>query len=96
MASDKEQMMSSANYYAGLVSSAKSACSEAKSHLLVAQSKVQGNWTGESGDAMSQALSDLSSEINTIYADLAALESQMRAHTNSIYNNWPEEDISKT
>ena len=96
MASDKEQMMSSANYYAGLVSSAKNACSEAKSCLNSAKSTIQGSWKGESGDAMAQALLNLSSEINAIYQGLATLEKQMRTHANSIYNNWPEDDISET
>lgn len=96
MASDKEQMLSSANYYAGLVASAKNACSEAKTSLTSAQSTVQGSWKGEAGDAMAQALLDLASEINTIYEGLATLESQMRSHAQGIYNNWPEEDISET
>ena len=96
MASDKEQMMSSANHYAGLVASAKNACSEAKTLLTSAQSTIQGSWKGESGDAMAQALLDLSAEINSIYQGLASLESQMRSHANGIYNNWPEEDISET
>jgi uncharacterized protein YukE len=95
MASDKEQMMSSANHYAGLVASAKNACSEAKTFLTNAQSTVQGSWKGESGDAMAQALLNLSAEINTIYQGLVSLESQMRTHANRIYNNWPEEDISE-
>lgn len=96
MASDKEKMLTSANYYAGLVASAKKACSEAKVSLNNGHSVVQSNWKGESGDAMAQALNDLLSELNSICKDLAELESQMRSHTKSIYDNWPEEAISET
>jgi len=96
MAADKNQMLSSANYYAGLVSSAKNACSEAEALLNSAQATVQGGWKGESGDAMVQALLSVKSEISTIYSSLASLESQMRTHAQGIYNNWPEEDISET
>ncbi|MBE6947725.1 MAG: hypothetical protein E7454_05695 [Ruminococcaceae bacterium] len=96
MASDKEEMMNSANYYAGLVASAQNACSEARIFLTRAQATVQGSWKGEAGDAMAQALLDLSAEIGAIDQGLVALESQMRTHTNSIYNNWPEEDTSET
>ncbi len=94
MAADKDQMLKSANYYAGLVAAAKNACSEAKSSLGTAQNTVANSWTGESGDAMSQVLLDLATEIGTIQSELAALESEMRAHAQSIYNNWPEEEIS--
>ncbi len=96
MASDKEQMMSSANYYAGLVASAKNACFDAKASLVSTQSTVQDSWRGEAGDAMAQALFNLSAEINAIYNGLASLESQMRSHAQGIYNSWPEEEISET
>ena len=96
MASDKEQMMSSANHYAGLVASAKNACSEAKTLLNNAQSTIRGSWKGEAGDAMAQALINLSAEIYAVYEGLASLESQMRSHAQEIYNSWPEEDISET
>lgn len=95
MASDKEQMMSSANYYAGLVAAAKSACLEAKTSLTSAQATVQENWKGEAGDAMAQALLDLLTEIGIIGESLASLESQMRSHTQGIYDSWPEEDLSE-
>lgn len=92
MASDKEQMMSSANYYAGLVASAKNACSEAKTLLTSAQSTVQGSWKGESGDAMAQALSDVQSELNCISEQLSSLEDKMRNQATNIYNSWAEND----
>lgn len=96
MASDKENMMSSANYYAGMVASAKTACAEAKTCLASVQSTVQGNWVGDSGDAMTEALAKVATEINTIVQGLETLEGKMRSRARSIYNNWPEEDISGT
>lgn len=95
MASDKDNMLSRANYYAGIVSSARSACDEAVQALDSPKSTVSDSWKGASGSAMLQALTDIQTEIKQISAQLVSLESQMRSHARSIYNNWPEdgEDI---
>lgn len=91
MASDKGNMLSKANYYAGIVSSASEACAAAVRALIASADDVSENWKGASGGAMVQALSDVQTEISQIRSQLASLESQMRAHAWSIYNSWPEE-----
>lgn len=93
MASDKDRMLSNANYFANIVASAKNACGNAAGALVLPESEIASNWKGDSGDAMVQALSDAHGEINRIYAQLASLESKMRAHTQRIYDNWPKEDL---
>lgn len=91
MSSEKDTMLSSANYYIGKVTAAKNACESAASNMISPQYDVSHNWFGASGNAMSQALDDLRYEINKAYARLVALESQMISQANSIYSNWPEE-----
>lgn len=91
MISDKESMMSKANYYIGVASSAQDDCANAASALTTAQSEILQNWQGASGSAMAQALADLRAEINGISARLDTLHGQMSSHANSIFNSWPEE-----
>lgn len=91
MASDKDNMLSSANYYVGIVASAKNLCSDAALALRKAVPKVEENWKGSSGTAMCDALTQLRMEVNMVHAQLNQLEEQMRAHARSIYSNWPEE-----
>lgn len=92
MASDKDSMLSSANYYVGKVTAAKNACEAAARNMISPQYDVSHNWSGASGNAMAQALDNLRYEINKAYARLVVLESQMRNQAYSIYNNWPEEE----
>ena len=96
MASEKDTMLSSANYYIGKVTTAKNACEAAAKNMISPQYDVSHNWSGASGNAMSQALDDLRYEINKAYARLVTLESQMRSHANSIYYNWPIETPKQT
>ena len=91
MASDKDRMLSSANSYADIVSSAKNLCSDAALSLMKVVPNVEENWQGNSGAAMCQALINLRLEINAVYAQLEQLEEDMRSHANTIYHNWPEE-----
>lgn len=96
MASEKDSMLSSANYYISKVATAKNACEAAAKNMISPQYDVSHNWSGASGNAMSQALDDLRYEINKAYTRLVALESQMRSQANSIYYNWPEEAPKQT
>lgn len=96
MASEKDSMLSSANYYISKVTTAKNACEAAAKNMISPQYDVSHNWSGASGNAMSQALDDLRYEINKAYARLVTLESQMRSQANSIYYNWPEEAPKQT
>lgn len=91
MASDKDRMLSSANSYADIVSSAKNLCSDASAALIRVVPEVEESWQGGSGTAMCDALTNLRLEINTVWAQLNQLEGQMRSHAWSIYNDWPEE-----
>ena len=91
MASEKDDMLDSANYFIGLVASANQSCRAAASGLASPLSEGQQNWKGESGKAMAQALENLSSSINAVCGQLSALETQMRTRVMNIYDNWPEE-----
>jgi len=96
MASAKDTMLSSANYYISKVATAKNACEIAAKNMISPQYDVSHNWSGASGDAMTQALDNLRFEINKAYGRLVALESQMRNQANSIYYSWPEETPKQT
>jgi len=91
MSSGKDSMLGNANYYAGVVAAAKRGCEEAAQALTSPQSMVSENWQGASGTAMVSALERIKAEIEALGIQLSSLESQMRAHARSIYNNWPEE-----
>ena len=91
MATDKNAMLSSANYYIGKVTAAKNACDLAAQYMISPQYDVSNNWTGASGNAMATALDGLRYEINQVYVRLVVLETQMRSEANAIYNNWPKE-----
>ena len=41
---------------------------------------------------MVQALADVRMELVQLYQQLHRLELQMTAHTQSVYDSWPEED----
>lgn len=92
MASAKESMLNTANFYIGKVVTAKNACEAAARNMISAQHDISHNWSGASGNAMDQALNDLRYKINGVYTRLAALESQMRIQVDGIYNSWIEED----
>lgn len=96
MASAKDTMLSSANYYISKVTTAKNACDSAARNMISPQYVVSSNWSGASGDAMAQALDNLRFEINKAYGRLVTLESQMRNQANSIYYNWREEAPEQT
>lgn len=91
----KYAMLSTANYYAGIVASAKSSCEKAAQGLISPYSEVESTWQGSSGSAMAAALDGARVELNRIYAQLASIEGQMRAHAQGIYNGWPEEKPKK-
>lgn len=91
MASDKDIMLNSANNYATKISAAKQACQNAVRALSSPVTDVASNWKGDSGTAMADALRDLQKELDRVYSRLSTLESRMRSHARSIYNNWPED-----
>ena len=91
MASDRDTMLNTANYYAGLVASAKDSCSEASGEFLRLFPEIQNGWHGKSGDAMYAALTNLHTEVKMLYAQLGALGEDMRNYAGEIYNNWPSE-----
>lgn len=94
MASDRDTMLNTANYYAGLVASAKDSCSEASGKFLRLFPEIQNGWQGEAGSAMQTALTNLHTEVKMLYAQLGALEEDMRNYAGEIYNNWPSEKES--
>ena len=47
MATDKNAMLSSANYYIGKVTAAKNACDLAAQYMISPQYDVSNNWTGK-------------------------------------------------
>ena len=81
MASDKEQMMSSANYYAGLVTAAKNDCADAFVQLTTPINEIDRYWKGAAG-----------AQIKRLHDRLVYLESQMKAQAANIYNTWPESE----
>ena len=92
MASDKEQMMNSANYYAGLVSSAKNDCADVFVQLITPINEIDRYWKGAAGTQIVQNLEDARQKIKELHDRLAYLESQMKAQAANIYNAWPENE----
>lgn len=92
MRSDKDNMLSSAKQYSNAVAAAKKSCEAAAFALTVPESEIAAHWKGESGAAMVQALADVRMELVQLYQQLHRLELQMTAHTQSVYDSWPEED----
>lgn len=91
MATDKEKMMSSANYYAGLVASAKNDCADTFIRLSTPINEIERYWKGESGAQMVQELWDVKNNIKKIYDRLADLETQMKSQAASILEAWPDD-----
>ena len=94
MASDRDTMLSTANYYAGLVASAKDSCAEASGEFLRLFPEIQNGWQGEAGSAMHTALTSLHTEVKMLYAQLHVLETDMGNYAYNTYNNWPSEKES--
>lgn len=92
MASDKEQMMSSANYYVGLVTSAKNDCADVFVQLITPINEIDRYWKGTAGAQMVQDLEDARRKIKGLHDRLIFLESQMKAQAANIYNTWPESE----
>ena len=92
MASDKEQMMSSANYYAGLVSSAKNDCAYVFVQLITPINEIDRYWKGAAGTQIVQNLEDARQKVKGLHDRLVYLESQMKAQAANIYNTWPESE----
>ena len=91
MASEKEQMLSTANNIIGIVKQAQDACDAAIQDLVIAQATVSENWKGGSGDAMALALENLGTKLSSISSKLSAASAQMSSQAWSVYNSWPEE-----
>lgn len=94
MASDRDTMLNTAKYYAGLVASAKDSCSEASEEFLRLFPEIQNGWQGQAGSAMQTALTNLHTEVKMVYAQLSVLERDMRNYANNIHYNWPSEKES--
>lgn len=91
MITSRIEVLASVNYYAGLVSSAKSSCEDARPLMVEAMAMVDQNWQGHSGGAMETALVQLKEELDGLYSQMEIVEQSMRSRGNYICNTWPEE-----
>lgn len=92
MAADKDKMLSSANYYAGLVTVAKNDCLDVFVQLITPINEIEREWKGMAGTQLAQDLEKTREKIRALYDRLVALESQMKSQAGNIYDTWPEEE----
>jgi len=92
MSMDKEKMLDTSNDYVKIVSSAQNACDKASRALMTAEYELSSSWSGKSGEAMEQAISEMRNEINMISVRLASLKAKMAVQAQNIYNSWQEND----
>ncbi len=92
MASAKDNMMSTANYYIKQVTIAKSALLEAIQKMIPSETEVSVNWRCDSGMTMEQSLEDLRMNLIKLQIRLGDLETSMKNNVEAIFNNWVEDD----
>ena len=92
MVSDKETMMGNANYYSGLVASAKNTCADLILELTTQINEINYCWKGEAGLRMVQSIEAEREKIKNLAYRLQDLEQKMKSQATNIYNSWPEEE----
>ena len=92
MSLDKEKILDTSNDYVKIISSVQNACDKASRALMTAEYELSSSWSGKSGEAMEQAISDMRKEINIISVRLSSLKTKMTVQAQNIYNTWQEND----
>ena len=92
MASDKDTMMSTANYHSGLIAAAKNSCADAFVRMNDPIREIEEFWKGSSGDLMVQHLYSIKQELLKLHGRLEAVEAQMKNQASVLYNEWPESE----
>ena len=92
MASERDQMMKTANSSIKKVKNVRDACETAYQNVYATLQEVSNNWSGEAGNAMANALLDIYNDLKKAHSELDLAVKQMQKESKSIYNNWPSDD----
>lgn len=90
----KDKAKQNANGYVKIVRDTKTTCESLKNQLSKDKTVVEQNWNGDGATAMCEALDAVCVEVDEVIKKLTAAIKAMNKDINTMYDNWPQEDIT--